>query len=410
MWKRITDTLRCPSCAEALTLQVFEDRAGSIDPQHADAARERQRADPEFDRYVDAGVLLCGGCRVWFPVLDGLPILLTYATGAHQHFKARYADLFRRASLGAYSAPDRQPPVGEQFVLDSFSTEWADYEYDGVLWEARYDDLEKRVLKEVGVKPGLQIGTFLEVGCGLGVTTSIAQRNFCLDAFGVDLSRSVFQASRHFATNPFLHFVQASVFNLPFAKASFDVAYTRGVLHHTFSTYEAAKALASYCRPGGELYIWVYGTASIRDNALRRLLYASEKAVRPILSRRPDGLLGRMFIGTAALAYLAFNSLRRIGDSTIQSYSFGRAKHAARDRFTPMFAHRHASAEVQSWFAEFGFTDIEAVDWKDMPSVERDDFRRNVGVRGLRAGAPGVARTGLGNASAAAPLRSAANR
>ena len=58
--------------------------------------------------------------------------------------------------------------------------------------------------------------------------------------------------------------------------------------------------------------------------------------------------------------------------------------HAARDRFTPEHAHRHSSDEVRNWFADAGYRDIEVVDWRTMPSVDHDDFRRNTGVRGWR--------------------------
>jgi hypothetical protein len=62
--------------------------------------------------------------------------------------------------------------------------------------------------------------------------------------------------------------------------------------------------------------------------------------------------------------------------------------HAARDRFTPEFAHRQDADEVCRWFREAGYVALQVVDWRAMPSADHDDFRRNTGVRGRRAVAP----------------------
>ena len=69
--------------------------------------------------------------------------------------------------------------------MDSFSKEWLDYQYDGVVWEMSYEDHEKRFLREMSV-PFMERDslTFLEVGCGLGITTYLAQKDYRADAVG----------------------------------------------------------------------------------------------------------------------------------------------------------------------------------------------------------------------------------
>lgn len=387
MWKRFHRTLRCPLCESPLELAVFKSAACSLKDQQLTLARKKGLVDGDFNQYVEEGALLCDHCKVWFPVSSGLPILLAYKTPLHQRFASDFSAQLLGIELRRYDMPDGEPASCEQFVLESFSREWGDYEYDGVLWEANYEDLEQRFLREMNLPVEEEVNPdFLEAGCGMGITTYLAQKNYGGDAVGVDLSHSVLQASRHYKNNPFLHFVQASVFRLPFEKARFDVVYSRGALHHTFSTYEALKSLAAYSRPGGRLYLWVYGKGSIGENRFRRLAYSLENVVRPILSRRPDAPFSKVFLAFMALGYLGFNKLRCLQDPQVQGYNFSRAVHAARDRFTPMYAHRHEPAEVSGWFQELGFTGIEIVDWKIMPSVEQDDYRRNIGVRGRRMG------------------------
>jgi SAM-dependent methyltransferase/uncharacterized protein YbaR (Trm112 family) len=370
MWAKLITLLRCPLCRERL--------AGSTFDGH-------RPADPRNDGWVEAGLLTCSGCRTWFPVIRGVPVLLPYTTPAHQQFAHEHAS--RIATLAIGCSPANGTAVrGERLVMQSFSTEWVEYDFDGVIWEMDYDDHERRFLKELdGYAPGTAApGRFLEIGCGLGITTAMAQKNFGGEAVGVDLSLAAWRAAATHRDNPALHFIQASVFALPFEAATFDTVYTRGVLHHTYSTYQAYCALAPLCRPGGSLYVWVYGPKSINDNLFRRAVYGSEVVMRFVLNRCPSWL-STASLAPFALSYMIFNRMRRRTNPRIQRYNYTRALHAARDRYTPEFAHRHDADEVCRWFREAGYAELEVVDWREMPSADHDDYRRNTGVRGRRA-------------------------
>jgi SAM-dependent methyltransferase len=317
-----------------------------------------------------------------YPIVQGLPVMLPYRTALHERFHAAHKGWIDAEAKG-YRFAAREPVPGETFVLRSFSTEWLAYDYDGVIWEMDYSDHERRFLAELGeYRPAHGEGAFLELGCGIGITTALAQKNFGGDAIGVDLSLAAQRAAARYRDNPFLHFVQGSVFYLPFEPSSFDTIYSRGVLHHTFSTEKAFRSLARYAKPGGALYLWVYGPKSINDNPFRRGVYVAERLVRDLLSGGRSEALSTVVLAPLAVGYVAFNRVRRAADPTIQPYNYRRALHAARDRFTPEFAHRHDHDTVMRWFAEAGFESVEAVDWRAMPTADHDDYRRNTGVRG----------------------------
>lgn len=378
---RFADTLRCPCCRGPLTLDAFERNAIDLPDDAIDLARRKGVLDDRFAQWVESGVLLCQPCRSMFPIFDGLPILLCYPTMMHAEFVRRHSGkgLERHAS---YRFPEREPADGERAVMNSFSKEWLEYDYDGVIWEMSYEDHERRFRQEMG--PALTDGTarnFLEVGCGLGITTWLANKNGQLDAIGLDLSLAVWKASRHYRANAFLHFVEASVFALPFAPSAFDLIYSRGVLHHTLSTQRAFEQVAPLCRPGGTFYLWVYGMGSIRETLFRRAVYGLERGVRPVLSAAPDSAPARAFLTAMGVGYVMFNGARRALNPSIQPLNLSRGVHAARDRFTPKFAHRHAADEVAGWFTHAGFDDPEVIDWRTMPAADHDDYRRNVGVR-----------------------------
>ena len=386
MWLKLVPLLRCPLCHDRLAVTAF-DGGASARKDGAHAHSHQQGAAPSGETWIDTGLLSCAGCKTWFPVTHGVPVLLPYSTPAHDEFARENAA--RIAALPAGYASARGTAVkGEQLVMRSFSTEWLEYDFDGVIWEMDYADHEQRFLKEMGdyAPPKHRPGRFLEIGCGLGITTAMANKNFGAEAVGVDLSLAAWRAAATHRDNPSLHFVQASAFALPFEPSTFDTIYTRGVLHHTYSTHGAFRGLAPLCRPGGTLYVWVYGPKSINDNPFRLMVYSAEVIMRFVLNRCP-AWLSPIALAPFALSYLAFNRVRHWSNRRIQPYNYTRALHAARDRFTPEFAHRHDADEVCRWFRDAGYVDLEVVDWRTMPSADHADYRRNTGVRGRRPAA-----------------------
>jgi len=382
MWPRFAKWLRCPKCQGSVALRIFAATAVTPAPRDLALGERLCLENSDLTRYVDSGVLLCDVCKISFPILKGVPVMLGYSTPIHAEFeRCQKAQLAEHAN--GYRWADGTPAKGELAVMRSFSEEWRQYKYDGVLWHNRYEDLEQTFLSEIGLDHEMDLHeSYLEVGCGIGVTTWLAHKHLLGDAVGVDLSFACMQAADHYRAHPFMHFVQASAFSLPFAPRTFGCVYSRGVLHHTFSTREAFRSVAQFCRHGGVQYIWVYGPGSKTDSVARSAWYAAELAVRPILSRWPTALPSKVLLSLLTFPYRTANWFQRLRNPAIQQYTYERALHAARDRFTPRFAHRHRSEDVQRWFREAGFENVTLVDWRQVPVAQQDTFRRNVGVRG----------------------------
>jgi SAM-dependent methyltransferase/uncharacterized protein YbaR (Trm112 family) len=385
MWSRILDWLACPVCHNHLHLESFDEIHVELAPEHTSLAKQRNLLDEEFNRYITSGALLCNSCRGLYPIVHGLPVLVPYTTPIHTEFASIFAD--RLGELAGYRAPAVQPVPGEQFVMSSFSSEWIGYNYDGVIWDLSYEDHEKRFLAEVGPAAAAhgRGGLFVEIGCGMGLTSFFASRNMLCDALGVDLSLAVLRASQQFKTDPFLHFVQGSAFYLPIRRSLASVMYSHGVLHHTYSTAKAVASVAQHCQEGGWLYLWLYGSGSKKGSPARRIAYLLEEALRPVIARNLASLPSRAALAAMAYGYRLVNALHRFRDSSVEKYDYDKALHAARDRFTPLYAHRQDFAEVASWLTALGFEDVEEVDWRTMPTANQDNYRRNTGVRGKRA-------------------------
>jgi len=68
-------------------------------------------------------------------------------------------------------------------------------------------------------------------------------------------------------------------------------------------------------------------------------------------------------------------------------YGVREAVHAARDRFTPRYAHRHSDDEVSDWFREAGYTQLERVSEQERESFIPPAYVVGVGVQGVRTAA-----------------------
>ncbi|MGW0206723.1 class I SAM-dependent methyltransferase [Streptomyces sp. NPDC003233] len=90
---------------------------------------------------------------------------------------------------------------------------------------------------------------------------------------------------------------QASVLDLPFPEASFDVVFSHGALHHVPDIHRAQREIRRVLKPGGELVVMLYARWSLNYlvsiGLLRRAaLLATHPLVRLGALPAPQGLLG----------------------------------------------------------------------------------------------------------------------
>jgi ubiquinone/menaquinone biosynthesis C-methylase UbiE len=103
----------------------------------------------------------------------------------------------------------------------------------------------------------------LDVGCGQGI--DVARYAMAgAQATAVDLTpRHVDLAKAHLAAlGLHAHIVEGDAELLPFPDASFDMASSNGVLHHTPNMPAALRELRRVLRPGGEVRVIVYNRRS----------------------------------------------------------------------------------------------------------------------------------------------------
>jgi ubiquinone/menaquinone biosynthesis C-methylase UbiE len=119
-------------------------------------------------------------------------------------------------------------------------------------------------LRVLGVRPDDYAGRdVLDLGCGTGEYALWYATNGARHVTGVDLSdgslrRAAEQAAQSAVAN--VTFSKQSVLDLEFPDATFDYAYSVGVLHHTGDPFQGFRELARVTRPGGVVVVSLYNT------------------------------------------------------------------------------------------------------------------------------------------------------
>ena len=222
----------------------------------------------------------------------------------------------------------------------------------------------------------------LDAGTGSGRVPMSLRDHDCLvcavdthDGLGV-VNKAIGTAS--------IHVYQADLMELPFKNNLFDYVWSSGVIHHTPDSREAFKALASKVRPGGRLFISVYGKMLHPYRVFRRLL--------PFSSRLPLMLNYVLASVISVPLYAAFNGVlfcvrltarRQRPPYTVLGFSIeniDRKSYRAIvlnvfDQLHPVYQREHSAEEVEGWFQSNGFKDIVATNVVGM-----------VEMRGVKAG------------------------
>jgi SAM-dependent methyltransferase/uncharacterized protein YbaR (Trm112 family) len=362
--------LCCPICKGELDLRPFTEFASDDGEGPGQGSAER---------LVEDGVLLCPGCRVWYPVFSYVPVMLVFETSFHLWFAERYGEQIRR--LAGYKMPNRPPQPGEKSIQDTFTDQWDEVQEDELSFTYSEEDLvelnREAWLKWLGGSGQEEVKSILDVGCGgLGRESLVLQKVAGGDAevFGIDLSFALLRSSEAYKLRAGVHFVIASLFNLPFRPSSFDLVYSEGVIMMSFSTAEAFRSIASCVRKGGYLFVWIYALDDHlvwRRGAKSRLFghihYIIEGVTRPLISRSPKALRDAFFGAASAALHPLYK--RRVMHK--EKWKLNNTNHFLRDWLSHRYAHRHSYNEVLEWFENL---DFEVIDVQS-PSAYRRLFK-----------------------------------
>lgn len=153
--------------------------------------------------------------------------------------------------------------VDEKNYANAFGLQWKKFAKTQLDSYTGMDISKVRLERCLGFSlNGLQGKTVLEVGSGAGRFTELLVMAGA-ETHSVDLSAAVDVNKENVGVHENYKIAQASVYELPFPKASFDIVVCLGVIQHTPSTKKTIEALYEMVKPGGLLvidhYIWRIG-------------------------------------------------------------------------------------------------------------------------------------------------------
>ena len=191
--------------------------------------------------------------------------------------------------------------------------------------------------------PGRRV---LDAGCGHGRYLR-AFRDLGASVVGLDAGRGPEEAGVPL-DDPDIAIVQGSVLNLPFRDASFDLAFSDGVIHHTTDPEAAYGELARVVKPGGAVYVWVYP----QEGMLREALFSTARAVT---TRLPDAGMraAAFFLAPLTLGVRSYSGTR-LGRAT-----WAECAQVVHDWLAPPLQSHHTWEEVEGWAHAAGLGDLE---------------------------------------------------
>jgi SAM-dependent methyltransferase len=273
---------------------------------------------------------------------------------------------------------DRIPRFVESEHLASFGLQWNRY-------EVAHDDEDRATFQaKTGVSPadldGLRV---LDAGCGGGRYSRLAGEAGA-EVVGVDHTPAVEKAAELCRRLARVSFLQADLKRLPLEEASFDFAFSIGVMHHDADTRAVFDAVAKMVRPGGRLSVWLYRRNQWWQEALNNLL-------RRRTTRMPPRMLERWcrfgaWLGGIPLVNRTLNKIVNFSNHPDRENRICDTF----DWYAPQFQHHHTTAELCDWFRAAGYDGLTVLPPEKTGRFYRWIYRRNlligsgVNVTGVR--------------------------
>jgi SAM-dependent methyltransferase len=259
--------------------------------------------------------------------------------------------------------PEDLSALQEQ-TAEAFGWQWQHF-------DEMHDEFELQFLDWVNpLEPSFFKGKMvLDAGCGMGRHMYFASQYGAELVVGLDLSRAVDAAAALLKDHPHAFLVQGDLTRPPFdseGKGVFDLVYSIGVLHHLPDPHAGFRALVPLVRPGGAIFIWVYGHEG------NRFVRAVVEPLRRLSTRLPPPLLRGLALPLAfvfhALARHVYRParLRRLSRrlplaaymESVSHFTFRQNYAIVFDQLVAPKSHYISRDELEDWAASAGLEDV----------------------------------------------------
>ena len=113
--------------------------------------------------------------------------------------------------------------------------------------------------------------TIIDVGCGGGRYSNALRLLKAKSVVGVDYGDEGISVAKKNYNFKNIYFKKQNILNLKFKKDTFDIVFCNGVLHHTNDFKKGIKEVHRICKPGGYIFLYLYGTGGLFWSARKQM-------------------------------------------------------------------------------------------------------------------------------------------
>lgn len=300
---RLNDYIVCPECGGSFQIKVeesyklefsaeaIEKLSNYLEIREPDRMKnDRGALLDSYSNGVQSGALECEGCKKVFPIINGIPRLLSESLRTEVEKMGR-GDPKNDTRIDSFM--DEIKPVGQDTELfkqiqkanqSNYGYEWKAFSHSYNQWEQVY---KKSYVHEEDEFFDKKLG--LDAGCGMGRYTMVPVTKGA-EMIGVDLSNAVEPSFQKSKSVPNFHVIQGDLFNLPFREKQFDFAQSIGVIHITPEPEAALNSIKKHVGPKNKIFLMVYRSFE-DDNKFKHYLLKIASQMRKITSRMPSDML-----------------------------------------------------------------------------------------------------------------------
>lgn len=211
----------------------------------------------------------------------------------------------------------------------------------------------------------------LEVGSGAGRFTQILLDHTNANVYSVDYSNAVEANYQNNGHHERLQLFQASIYEMPFAKAQFDKVLCLGVLQHTPNFEQSVEALIEMVKPGGELVVDFYGINGFWTKLQAKYLYrpftkkmSNEKLCHLIEANADWMIKSSLFFSKIGLGKILnrFIPVCDIEGTLPKNIPYAQLRELCVldtfDMFSPEYDDPQKITTVKKWFEKYGMNDV----------------------------------------------------